>query len=316
MNNRLVDIGLFVAPLQGFTEAPWRHAHAAVYGHDSEPVEYFTPFIRVEKGVVRSRDIRDLTSSLNLNHRLTPQAIFRDVDELRLIADAVARSGFDRLDLNLGCPFPPQWRKGRGAGLLLRTDEMTRVADFVNSRPDIGFSVKMRLGIDDPCDYRAILPAVNRMNLRHLTVHPRIARQEYSGEPYWDEFARLLESTDHRVIVNGDIAAADRILEISRLFPRISGVMVGRGLLARPSLFRELTDGVTMDRDARLRRLHLLHTKVFDYYCDTLCGDSQILSKIKPFWLYLEAEIGRKSWKAIKKSTSLISYREAIASIP
>lgn len=315
MNKADPGFNLFVAPLQGFTESPWRHGHASVYGHAVGEVEYFTPFLRVEKGEVRRRDIRELSSPLNNNHILTPQALFRDVEELRMIVEVIVAVGYDRLDLNLGCPFPPQWHKGRGAGLLIRPGVLAEIAEYIDSVPEISFSVKMRLGLDDPTEWRRIMPIINKMRLRHLTMHPRIARQEYSGEPYWSEFLWLVKSTPHRVVVNGDIASVERILELRDSFPAIHGVMVGRGLLARPSLYRELIDGRQMGRDERLRLLLQFHSFIFDQYCSALCGDSQILNKIKPFWLYLEGEIGRKSWKAIKKSISLTAYREAVKSI-
>ena len=52
-----------------------------------------------------------------------------------------------------------------------------------------------------------------------------------------------------------------------------------------------------------------------DHYRETLCGDHQILSKIKPFWEYAEAEIGRKPWKMISKASNMAKYQSAVAMI-
>ena len=62
---------LMAAPLQGYTEAPFRHFHAEIYG-GGKSLTYFSPFLRIEKGSVRPRDLRDITSPLNANHRLIP----------------------------------------------------------------------------------------------------------------------------------------------------------------------------------------------------------------------------------------------------
>ena len=75
---------LMAAPLQGYTEAPFRHFHAEIYG-GGESLTYFSPFLRIEKGSVRPRDLRDITSPLNANHRLIPQIIFRDATEFRTL---------------------------------------------------------------------------------------------------------------------------------------------------------------------------------------------------------------------------------------
>lgn len=57
------------------------------------------------------------------------------------------------------------------------------------------------------------------------------------------------------------------------------------------------------------------HDRLFTHYKNTLCGDSQVLSKIKPFWEFAESEIGRKPWKAIKKASSMPKYISAVAMI-
>ncbi len=74
-----MDFRIFAAPMQGFTDAPFCHFHTEVYGQGIDA--WFSPFIRVEKGEVRRRDIKNITSSLNWNHTLIPQVIFRDEAE-------------------------------------------------------------------------------------------------------------------------------------------------------------------------------------------------------------------------------------------
>ena len=57
------------------------------------------------------------------------------------------------------------------------------------------------------------------------------------------------------------------------------------------------------------------HNSLFDFYSSELCGEHQVLSKMKPFWEYAESEIGRKPWKAIAKASNMAKYQSAVAMI-
>lgn len=299
-----------VAPMQGYTDAPFRHYHSEIYGGDA--TLYCSPFIRVEHGDIRRRDLRDITSAFNDGMSLLPQVIFRDADEFNRLVDAVAAAGFDKVDLNLGCPFPPQVKKGRGAGLLQRFPELEQVAVAVEARHEITFSVKMRLGVTSPDEFRQVVPVLNHMPLSHVTVHPRIAAQQYGGDLYIDAYSELRDALTHPVIFNGDVATP---ADIDAALSRADGVMIGRGLLGRPSLIAEWREGREWSADERLENILRFHGEIFAHYADTLCGDTQILMKIKPFWDYLEPEIGHKTAKLIKKATSVPKYEAAISTI-
>lgn len=296
--------------MQGYTDAPYRHFHAEIYGGTGDL--YCSPFIRVEHGEIRRRDLRDITSEFNDGMHLLPQVIFRDAVEFNPLVDAVAGAGYDRIDLNMGCPFPPQVKKGRGAGILVDLPRLEEIASAVNSREDIRFSVKMRLGVTSPDEFRPVVPLLNDMRLDHVTVHPRIATQQYGGELYMDRYEELRAALRHPVIFNGDVRVP---ADIDSALGRADGVMIGRGILARPSLIAEWREGREWSAEERLEHILQLHAGIFAHYAGTLCGDAQILMKIKPFWEYLEPEIGHKSFKLIKKATSLPKYEAALATI-
>lgn len=298
--------------MQGQTDAPFRHFHAGVYGAADG---YFTPFLRIEHGEVRRRDLRDISSPLNANHRLVPQVIARDRQEFERLADAAIEAGHREIDLNLGCPFPLQTRRGRGAALIANRAALADIAKAMTARPDIKFSVKMRPGLSSPEEWRQTIDIINAMPLCRLTIHPRLATQQYGGELLMDEFAAMAAASSHPVVYNGDISIPADIDRIASAYPTIEGIMAGRGLLARPSLFAEWQSGREWDADERLAHILRLHAGVYRHYADTLCGDTQILSKIKPFWEYLEWEIGHKPAKAIRKAGSLAKYEAAVASI-
>ena len=302
------------APLQGYTDAPWRKFHRMVYGNSVD--RYYSPFLRLEKGEMRRRDVNDITSDLNDGVPFTPQIIFRDAAEFQALADAVRATGHKAIDLNLGCPFPPQVKKGRGCGMLGNLPELEKIAQLMAEEfADVEFSVKMRLGISEPNEWEASAAIINAMPLSQVTLHPRVGRQQYGGELFMDEFAKFSEQCQHPLIFNGDIASTEQIEAISAQFPGLKGVMAGRGLLARPSLAEEWRTGKEWDQEVRIAHLLQLHSLLLDDYANRLCGDAQILMKIKPFWDYLEPEIGHKAAKAIKKANSLTAYESAIRNI-
>lgn len=304
---------IHIAPVQGHTDAAWRHFHSECEG--VENLTYYTPFIRFEQGGIRNRDERDVTSPLNDNHHLIPQIIFRDDNELNSLVDEMRRLGVKEIDLNMGCPFPLQTGHGRGAATIANPKIASAVKEVVNRNQDITFSVKMRLGMSDPEEWRILLPFLNGLNLKHVTLHPRVAKQQYGGDLDMIQFKNFLEESENKVIFNGLLDTPDRISEIFDKYESLGGVMLGRGVLGRPSLAREYKEGKMIDKSERLQRMLDMHRKLYLYYSEVLCGDNQIVSKIKTFWEYAAQEIGRKAWKAIHKATNVAKYNSAVAMI-
>lgn len=303
---------MMVAPVQGHTDAAWRHFYSNIYGGDAC---FFTPFIRVEQGTLRKHDMKDLMSGLNSGMQVIPQVIFRDMDELRILVDALVENGVGKINLNSGCPFPLQTAKGRGAAFISNVEEYSKLREFISRYPEVEFSVKMRLGLSDSTEWENVISILNDMRLAHITLHPRVAKQQYKGEVDLTQFALFLERSKNPVVYNGDLNTPEQIDDVIRKFPTIAGIMVGRGLLGRPSLISEYRSGKEWDKTERLNRMRNFHDQLLDHYQTYLCGDAQVLSKIKPFWEYSEEEIGRKPWKAIKKATTMAKYHTAVAQI-
>lgn len=292
------DFMLMAAPLQGLTEAAWRSVHFAMFGSRQGEVEYFTPFIRVEKGVVRPRDLREFTSDLNHGMSLTPQIIFRDLEEWRLLVDTLVGAGARRIDMNLGCPFVPQVRKGRGAGMLCRRDVLAHIAEaMMPYAGTLKFSIKMRLGVDSPQDSLGLVDIINAMPLRHVTIHPRTAVQQYKGDLLLSEMADFASQLHHPVIFNGEISTPS---DIAALTSGFAGVMVGRGLLGRPSLFAEYREGRELTAKEQEATFLALIKGTQTLLEQSLCGIAQLKDKMKPYWDYA-ASLDRKTVKQGKK---------------
>lgn len=302
---------LYFAPVQGHTDAAYRHYHAMVYGANQL---YFTPFIRLEKETIRPRDLKDLHSELNANYELVPQIIFRNAHELNVLIEILKNQGIRNIDLNMGCPFPLQTGHGRGAATIQNEELAQEVVKCIKNNEEISFSIKLRLGLNNPDEWKHLIPYLNEVELKHIALHPRVAKQQYGGDIDYEMFRDFLNESKNPVIYNGDIKTPEDIKDKFNKYD-IKGVMVGRGILGRPSLFAEASEDREWDKDTRLNKMLEFHRLLFSHYSNVLCGESQIISKIQPFWEYAEEEIGRKAWKAIKKAGNLAKYQTAVASI-
>lgn len=297
------------APLQGYTEDYYRRAHHALC---PGVACYYTPFMRIEHGGVRSKDLRDAKPANNQGVPVVPQLIVRDAQELNELLSVVRPMAYTRIDINMGCPFTLQTRHGRGAGLLTKPDEVRAICAVLRASGDIRFSVKMRLGLESKEEWREILPILNDTPLSHITLHPRVASQGYKGETDLEAFAAFANACHHPLVYNGDITRLEQIQQLESDFPHLHGVMIGRGLLARPVLAEEYLGGGALPEREVILRVKALHGQLLDAYRRVIPGESQQLLKIRTFWDYLEPTIGRKPWKKIHKAGSMRNYLAAV----
>ena len=111
------------------------------------------------------------------------------------------------------------------------------------------------------------------------------------------------------------VSAGKPGVQICSLFPDLSGIMIGRGLLARPTLAREWRDGRPLDNTERLAASLEMHRRLYDTALQTLQGDQQILARMQAFWEYQKPLIDKKVYKRLMKTTSLRNYEEAVRSL-
>ena len=305
---------MFLAPIQGHTDDAYRHFHASQY--PDTQIVYTTPFIRLEKGTIRKKDVREILSPLNEGIEVVPQVIFRDYEELSSLISILREEGLKRIDINMGCPFPLQTSRGRGAATVASEACIKAVEKVVAENPDIKFSIKMRLGMKGD-EWEELINRFNGLPLEYITVHPRTAKDQYQPVTlHMDSFDKIYNLSKNPIVYNGDITTPEEARDIMNKYPDLYGIMIGRGTLARPSLLVEIATGTEWDKPRRLSAMKNLHKVLMRYYQDNLVGgDHQVLSKILPFWEYAESEIGRKAWKAIKKASSMAKYQTALTLI-
>ncbi|WP_281168202.1 tRNA dihydrouridine synthase DusB [Propionicicella superfundia] len=153
--------------------------------------------------------------------------------------------GVHHVDLNFGCPVPKVTRKGGGGALPWKRDRLAailRAAVGAAAPFGVPVTLKTRIGIDD--DHVTYVDAgriAADAGCSAITLHARTVAQSYSGTARWDRIAHLVTAVDIPVLGNGDIwEAADALAMVEQT--GCAGVVVGRGCLGRPWLFRDLAD--------------------------------------------------------------------------
>ena len=297
------------APLQGYTDFEYRRIHAR---HCGGVQTYYSPFIRWEKGGIRDKDIKDILPENNEGLHLIPQIICADTDEFNRLADTIQEHGYEEMDLNMGCPAPMQTKLMRGSGILPYPTRVSALLKEMERRPEVRFSAKMRLGLEEKEEWRELTGMLNSSCLKHLTVHPRIGKQMYKGEVDMDAFSEVYSSIHLPIIYNGDVTSMEQISSLSERYPNLHGIMMGRGLLARPTLAQECLMGKEMPHEQRMSILIQMHEDMLGYCTRKYKVDSQILLHIHAFWEYQESQLERKTWKKIMKAGNMKNYLEAI----
>jgi len=305
------------APIQGYTDFIYRRAHDHIFhGVDT----YYTPFLRLPQ---RNKDVKDVSILHNDLNRVVPQIIGGDAHEMAVLTQGVYDLGYRHLDVNFGCPFRMITLRGKGSGAFKDVQRMGQLLDFPS---DVAVSLKVRLGYDDPRQLMELMPWINAIPLRSVSVHARLGIQGYKGDVDMDAFQSVYDACEHPLYYNGDVNSPDEGLALLDRFPKLAGLMIGRGLLADPALADKikaaldlrdgLTHAVSWNEEKQQSLYRQFHTELFNEYSAHLeGGDHQILQKMQTLWTYFLPSTDKKVLKMIKKCTKLDKYRSICSSM-
>jgi len=151
--------------------------------------------------------------------------------------------GVHHVDLNFGCPVPKVTRKGGGGALPWKRGLLAEILSSAVAAAEpygVPVTMKTRKGLDDShLTYLDAGRIAQDSGVVAIALHGRTVAQAYSGQADWDAIAHLVEHVDIPVLGNGDIwEAADALRMVEQT--GAAGVVVGRGCLGRPWLFRDL----------------------------------------------------------------------------
>lgn len=275
---------MILAPMQGLTEVLFRRVYEECFpGAITLAV---SPFLSLTHGNLNDawEKIEDVLPENNVGSiPVIPQILGKEPEEFIALGNRLYDIGYTELNWNMGCPMRKVAAKHRGSGILPYPDEVRTIFDAVlpNLKPTL--SVKVRLGLKDKEDIFRLVPVLNDYPLASVTVHPRLGRQQYNGHPDLDTFGQLLPLLKAPVIYNGDIVTAADARRIMERFPQVVDLMIGRGVLYRPTLPLEIENPKLEIENSADATKHFIKRLVEEILLRMPTDESRI-RKIKEYW--------------------------------
>jgi len=214
-------------------------------------------------------------------HPLAVQIFGSEPEVMAEAARMVEDAGADLVDINFGCPVRKVTKTGAGATLLEEPDRACRIVQSVANAVAVPVSVKMRRGLDNGSRAAlAVGPKLVDAGAASLTLHPRSARQMYTGTADHELTAELVDVVDVPVIASGDVDTRDRAEEVLET-TGCAAVMVGRAAQGNPWALGEIAgrlDGEPAREEIVAELLLFMHDTVEEM------GESRATGFLKKFY--------------------------------
>ena len=266
-----IDLGerpVLLAPMEDVTDIAFR-LMCKRFGADM----VYTEFVSADALI---RNVSKTQQKLNVSDEERPVAIQiygKEVGPMVEAAQICEEAHPDVLDINFGCPVKKVAGKGAGAGMLRNIPLMLEITREVVKAVRLPVTVKTRLGWD--ADHRIIVELAEQLQdcgIAALSIHGRTRAQMYTGEADWTLIRAVKQNPRMTIpiIGNGDVVTAE---DCRRRFDEtgVDGVMIGRGSIGRPWIFREVKHYLTTGE--------LLPKEPFTWYLDIL--KQQVLQSVE-----------------------------------
>ena len=305
---------LMLAPMQGLTNRALR----GLFVEKVRPDVVFTEFVRIQAGArkILSASDRDEVVCRDSGTPLVVQLIGADVQALVAAAALVQELGGEHLNINLGCPYGRMSANSAGGALLRDPVGLAKMLAVLRRHITVGFSVKVRSGFDDPGQVLTLLGVFEDCGVDFLIIHPRTVLQKYSGPADHAITAQAIRNTRLPVIANGDIfTAADGKRVAAQT--GAAGLMMGRGAIADPLLFKRLRGEyrAVSEPSQRLAELHEYLAALLPRYRELFCGDQQVLSKMKEVLSQVNDPALSKMVRGLLRCRSLVRFGDKLAEL-
>ena len=299
---------IYFAPLEGITGYVFRNAYAKHYGGVDK---YFTPFLTPHtKKLMNSREKRDILPENNVGLKVVPQVLTNKAEELIDICNRLKEYGYDEVNLNLGCPSRTVTAKGKGSGFLEEPRALEEFFDRFFKVSDTKLSIKTRIGVSEVEEAERLFRIYERFPFEEVIIHARLQQEFYQGTPHYDIFEEYCSRSKHSLCYNGDIRSREDLEKLDAKWDNCEKFMIGRGLLFHPNALLEY-DVEPMNR------FKAFHDELVAGYEAYMCGDRNVLFKMKELWGYWSVQFQgqEKLLKQIKNVNTLAEYRPLVNAI-
>ena len=299
---------LYFAPMEGITSYTYRNTHKEFFGGCDA---YFAPFISPsENERVSERHFRDILPDNNKDIYVVPQTLTNKSEYVLMFERQVEKIGYKEYNINLGCPSGTVVKKGKGSGFLKDPEGVDRFLDEVFEKSNLDISVKTRIGYSSGTEMEKLTKIYNKYSLKELIIHPRVREAMYTGEPDMEVFRKAYESSENTVCYNGNVFTVEDFNNICAEYKNLESVMIGRGAIANPAIFREIKGG----RGVEKKELAEFTLLLAERYMKLLKSEVFTLKKLKEIWMYMLWNFpeDKKLIKSVKKTNSLSEFKDII----
>jgi len=304
---------ILLAPIQGVTDYPFRNAFQKYFGSIHS---MYSPYLRLDKDLHLKRSrIKDVLPENNVGVNLIPQIMTNSSEGFLFLSDFITEKGYSEVNWNLGCPFSMVTNRKLGSGLLPFYNEIDKILNESLPKTKLKVSIKMRIGLEDENEIYKVLPVLDKYAISEIIIHPRTGKQMYKGEINLQVFEKCLKLTKHSICYNGDINTLQDFENLKQKFTSVNTWMIGRGAVSNPFLVSQIKGDELPEN--KIDHFSKFHDELFSHYQNQLSGQSHILNKMRVFWEYFALSFSNdhKSYKKIKKATSIDKYLKAIEQI-
>jgi len=244
----------FLAPLAGLTDLPFRSV-VKKFGVDVTVSE----MISSNALAYGSKKTYKMLEKSPLESPYSIQIAGSEPDIIKRAVDVInEQEGVDIIDLNCGCPVPKVVNNLQGSALLTDLKKMGKAIETIKKHSNKKYtSVKIRLGFSEK-NHVEIAKVCQESGADFIAVHGRTRSGKFKAPVDYDAIAEVKETVKIPVIANGDIDSPSKakwVLEHTKC----DGIMIGRGAVGRPWIFKEIKDNLQDTNRALIKDVVLEH---------------------------------------------------------
>lgn len=240
--NKELEKGAILAPMAGVTDLAYRKL-CLEYGASATVTEM------VSCKALEYGDRKTEVLCLLDEPEVHPQGIQifgSDANVMKLVVrDKLSKFKPDFIDVNMGCPVPKIVKNGEGSALMLDDLKAYNIISEIKKVCPVPLSVKIRLGFTlDRIKAVSFSKVLEEAGADFIACHARTRDMFYSGEAIIEEIAKIKAAISIPVIANGDIFTPEQAKKVLAL-TNADAIMVGRGALGKPWIFKQIKDYLT-----------------------------------------------------------------------